>query len=436
MKPLNTKAILAVLALALASAAAMAVVTQLRHTHGAAAGSVPVIEDGWVCPMHPGVHSGREGSCPICGMKLVNRTASPSESHAEQFHVDPQVQARLGVVVETVAPVEFRPALDLVAQVVADERRTVTLSPRTEGWVVRLGVSVPGQLIHAGQMLYEINSPELQRREKDYVDLLARRELLLSDRGREAQDDAEEARSAKSARDLMLANVAQTRSRLLAADVPAAVIDDLEKTHRIHDTIPVLAEHGGVVTGIIAHEGAYVRPGETVVSYADRYAAWAELQINPELLARLGHGDEVELRSTVNHEASASTPTDSLVAVVDPVSRTARLRAPLPAAGESFLPGTLLDARLKMRARRALTIPNDSVLRTGHGDFVILAEGANHFRQASVRLGAESADRIEVLEGLRPGDEVVTNGQFMLSAESSFQSSMHRMAADHEPPAR
>jgi Cu(I)/Ag(I) efflux system membrane fusion protein len=207
------------------------------------------------------------------------------------------------------------------------------------------------------------------------------------------------------------------------------VLDDVERFRRVHDVIPVLAEHDGAITGIGAREGAYVRPGEIVVSYADRHAAWAEIILTPDVLTQIRGGDEVELHSTLSRGASAIARLDPALAVIDPTSSTARVRVPLAANTSQFLPGTLLEGRIRMKARRALTIPVDTVLRTGGGDFVILAEPENHFRQMQVRLGAESGDRVEVLEGLIAGQTVVTNGQFMLSAESSLQSSWRRFAA-------
>jgi Cu(I)/Ag(I) efflux system membrane fusion protein len=401
----------------------------------------------WYCPMHAHVTSDHEGSCPICGMKLVKRSGPAPSAHGNEHmaermaeHMDevfvaPHMQERLSLVMESVEQRDFSPAVDVAAEVVADESRVVTLSPKVEGWIERLGVSVVGQAVRAGQVLYEIYSPELQERQKGYIDLLTRRDSLL-----EAKSGAGGMSVGNSQPDLMLASVAReryrVRTRLLAADVPASVVDDLERFRRVHDVIPVLAAHDGVVTAIGAREGAYVRPGEIVVSYADQHAAWAEVILTPDVLGQLRSGDELELQSTLSREASVTSRLDPALAVIDPTSRTARLRVPLGAGATRFLPGTILDGRIRMQPRRALTIPADSVLRTGRGDFVIVSESENHFRQAQVHLGMESGDRVEVLDGLSPGQAVVTNGQFMLSAESSLQSSWRRFAAAERSTSR
>jgi Cu(I)/Ag(I) efflux system membrane fusion protein len=396
--------------------------------------SAPPDEAGvWFCPMHAHVTSDHEGSCPICGMKLVKRTSAAAESQSDQVFVAQPMQSRVGVVTEALEPTDFSPTMPVTALAVADERHAITSSPKVEGWIRRLGVSVVGQPVRAGDVLYEIYSPELQQRQRDYIDLLTRRDALL-----EAKRTAGGMSTGNSPPDLMLASVAReryrARSRLIAADVPVHVLDDIEKFRRAHDVVPVLAEHEGVVTSIDAREGSYIRSGETVLGYSDLRATWAEVSLNPESLGHLSAGTIVELRSDVDRSQRIPVVLDGRAATVDPVTRTARLRVRIPDGMGVFLPGTLLEARIVMKPHRALTVPVDTVLRTGSGDFVVLAGAADHFSKVAVRLGAESGDRVEVLEGLSAGQRVVTNGQFLLSAESSFRSSWRRLAADSDMP--
>jgi Cu(I)/Ag(I) efflux system membrane fusion protein len=366
-------------------------------------------------------------------MKLVKRTSASAESPSDQVFVARPMQSRIGVVTEAAELIDFSPTVPVTALAIADERRAITSSPKVEGWIRRLGVSVVGQPVHRGDVLYEIYSPELQQRQRDYIDLLTRRDALL---------DAKRAGGGMSVGnsppDLMLASVAReryrARARLLAADVSVRVLDDIEKFRRVHDVVPVLAEHEGVVTSIDAREGSYIRPGETVLGYSDPRATWAEVSLNPEVLAHLSAGSVVELHSAVDRSQMISAALEAHVATVDPVTRTARLRVRIPDGMGFFLPGTLLDGRIVMKSHRALTVPVDTVIRTGDGDFVVLAGDADHFSKAAVRLGAEAGDRVEVLEGLSAGQRVVTNGQFLLSAESSFRSSWRRLAADADMP--
>jgi Cu(I)/Ag(I) efflux system membrane fusion protein len=142
--------------------------------HGHAETPVSAISDTWYCPMHPDYVSEKPGNCPICGMALVKTAAGQMVSHSDEFHVAPEAQRRIGVMSRPVESLTFEPAMTVPAQVVADERRAVSLSPKVEGWIKRLGVSVVGQSVRKGQMLFEIYSPELQQRQRDYINILTR----------------------------------------------------------------------------------------------------------------------------------------------------------------------------------------------------------------------------------------------------------------------
>ena len=375
--------------------------------------------------MHPNVITAGPGNCPICGMALVQRSGSPlPAASAAAAHVPADVAARTGVQVEPVEVVTFSPVAKATASIVADERLAVSLSPKVDGWIRRLGVSVVGQPVRRGQMLYEIFSPDLQQRQREYLDLLARRDSL------QAQASGMNATPGGGSPDLMLASVARerfrARSRLLAADMPERLVDEIENSRRVVDVVPVLAERDGVVTSIGAREGAYVMPAQTVVAYADLSAIWAELNLDLPLLARLGSTSTAELRSPLDAQARAVVRVDPKLAVVDAPSRTARIRVPLPNGSRKFMPGTLAEAEVRLGQRTALAIPRDAVLHTGAGNLVMVALQGDHYEQRQVTLGSVSGNLVEVLEGLRAGERLVVNGHFLLSAEASMQSAAAR----------
>jgi Cu(I)/Ag(I) efflux system membrane fusion protein len=230
----------------------------------------------------------------------------------------------------------------------------------------------------------------------------------------------------------MMASVARERflqrNRLAAADVPESVLADIEKVRRVHDTVPVLAEHDGVVTGIGAREGAFVTPAQMVLGYADLGVVWAELTLSPEQLDTIGQSARVALRPLGQPNIVETVSFNTSQAIVDPASHVARLRVPLRSKGNQFRAGTLIEADIRLPGRKAMMVRKDSVIRTGHGEFVIVADGGDHFRQVAVRLGAETREEVEVVSGLVPGQKVIVNGQFLLGSEASLQASRQRMA--------
>ncbi|NQD94618.1 efflux RND transporter periplasmic adaptor subunit, partial [Pseudomonas sp. CrR25] len=103
-------------------------------------------------------------------------------------------------------------------------------------------------------------------------------------------------------------------------------------------------------------------------------------------------------------------------------SRTLRLRIELDNPDGRLRPGLTAQVRLQRPAlQNALLIPGEAVLRTGQRTLVMLAEEQGRFRPVEVRLGQETADRVEVLHGLQEGQQVVASGQFLLDSEASLR---------------
>jgi Cu(I)/Ag(I) efflux system membrane fusion protein len=74
-----------------------------------------------------------------------------------------------------------------------------------------------------------------------------------------------------------------------------------------------------------------------------------------------------------------------------------------------------------------LTIPRESVIRSGGMTRVVLSEGDGKYRSARIEVGREATNDIEVLAGLSEGDKVVTSAQFMLDSESSQSADLARI---------
>ena len=80
----------------------------------------------------------------------------------------------------------------------------------------------------------------------------------------------------------------------------------------------------------------------------------------------------------------------------------------------------------------ALSIPREALIQTGSSERVILALDGGRFQPVEVKSGIESGDRVEILDGLREGEKIVTSAQFLIDSEASFTGSTMRMLGDRE----
>ncbi|WP_296000619.1 efflux RND transporter periplasmic adaptor subunit [Rugamonas sp.] len=367
----------------------------------------------YTCSMHPQILQDHPGYCPICNMALVKVANGEMVSHSDMVHVDLATQQRMGIALATAGVTDIGRAIHAYATIAPDESGTVSVNPRVEGWLRRVYVQGVGQTIHKGQPLYDIFSPELQQRQREYIDLLARKDGLLGDN-----------MTIVSSNSAMVGSLSKekfrTRDRLLSADMSADLIEQLEKSRRVIDVVTVRASHDGVVTALGMHEGNYVNPMQQILAYANYSTVWAEIALLPDQLEWIKQGDALTLHSGLDRTTAQNARVDLATLQIDALTRTGKLRLPLKNPNGAFRPGAFAEVDIHAGVRRALTIPRDAVIRTGHGSFVVVAEQANHFRSARIELGLESDDKVAVVSGIKAGDRVVINGQFMLDSAASM----------------
>ncbi len=80
-----------------------------------------------------------------------------------------------------------------------------------------------------------------------------------------------------------------------------------------------------------------------------------------------------------------------------------------------------------VRSNRGIVIPSEALIRTGTRNAVVLALGAGRFQPVDVTPSTESGDWIEIRQGIKAGDVVVTSGQFLIDSEANVRASFARM---------
>ena len=105
-----------------------------------------------------------------------------------------------------------------------------------------------------------------------------------------------------------------------------------------------------------------------------------------------------------------------------------RVRVEMPNPGLRLKPGMFGTVTLRTDAARALVVPKEAVLDTGLRQLVFMDRGEGAYAPYPVKLGRRSQDSVEVLEGLKEGDRIVTSANFLLDAESKLTSASSMQA--------
>jgi Cu(I)/Ag(I) efflux system membrane fusion protein len=361
----------------------------------------------YTCPMHPEVVQRGPGRCPDCRMFLVPRDPGPGE----------ETEAQPGAAVHVAEPAARRlgiVAVPVVTREIAAPARAAGTVELDADAVEVLDVRLPGWL--TALRVRAVGEP-------------VRRGAPLGTLSSPALFEAEAQLAAAIAAAAALGGgetlVAPARTRALALGVPAAEVERLVRGGAPTATLQLRAPRSGVVVAIGATAGAYVAPGTPIVSIADpgRGAVLAEI---PERdAAALAPGVVARVRPVAHPDEVRSATVTWRMPTADPARRTVTARLALaPPSGrgtgvvDALGPGASVWVEIDPPARRALVVPRDAVLPGAGRSVVFVDAGGGHYRAREVRAGADLGDAVEIVEGLREGERVAARGAFLLEAES------------------
>ena len=237
------------------------------------------------------------------------------------------------------------------------------------------------------------------------------------------------------------------RQKLQYQGLTPSQIDQLHQTEKVLDRIPIYAPISGTVITRHVQQGQYVSEGDWLFRLADLTRLWLIADVFEDELSYVELNQPVQL----SVRSFPGEPFKGTVSFIDPVvqpeSRTVRVRIDVPNPDKRLKPGMYARARLHRDMPEMVAVPENAVLWSGKRAVVIVQQGEGLFQPREVRIGqrwmlsngrddqshghldfgADYRRFHEVLAGLNPGEQVVTAGAFLLSAESQFQSVLEKM---------
>lgn len=359
----------------------------------------------WVAPMDPSYRRDGPGKSPM-GMDLVPVYAESADAPAEAagtVRISSAVINNLGVRTAPVEQGQLPARIVTVGHVQYDQSELVHIHPRVEGWVETLHVTADGDPVTRGQPLYSLYSPTLVN---------AQEELLLALKRDNPQ--------------LIEAALA----RLRALQVPEAEVDRLRRERKVRQTVTIAAPLSGVVDNLAVREGMFVGPGMSLMTLGDLSRVWVVGEVFERQAALVQPGDPVRMTLDYLPGREWTAEVGYVYPSLNETTRTVRVRVPFDNPDGALKPG--MYARLEIESgpspERPL-VPREALIRTGDGSRVVLALGEGRFRSVLVQAGRVGERQVEILEGLRPGQRVVTSAQFLIDSESSKRADLQRLEA-------
>ena len=374
----------------------------------------------WTCGMHPWVVLPEPGECPICHMDLV--PLDPAK-FASGMTIDPIVVQNIGVRTAAVTTGPLVQSIRTVGNVTYDETRVVDVNTRFSGWIEKLDVDSLGERVTAGEPLFEIYSPALYAAQQEY-------QLALRN------DSAAPGAAAETNRQLL----ASAKTRLELFDLGDDQIAALGARDEPQKTVAVRSPAAGVVVEKMATQGMQVTPGMRVYRIADLSTVWVQATVYESQLPFVKEGQAATMTLAYLPGASFAGRVAYVYPTVNEKTREATVRLEFDNADGRLKPGMFADVTLQGTLAESATLaPQSAVMRTGKRQVAIVSLGGGKFEPRDVTSGAETdGSLVQILSGLKPGEQVVTSGQFLLDSEARMREALAKMiggnaAADQEP---
>jgi membrane fusion protein, heavy metal efflux system len=351
-----------------------------------------------------------------------------AETHAHRegedetlVHIDPEMLRDLRV---TTAPVQQRPGgegVTALGELGVNENAYAEVASPIPARVLSLLAS-PGQQVKKGQPLVDLQSPELgkaratlqaaQARASTAQQAVERKRTL----GAERIVAQKEVQAAEAAAATAEAELAAARSELLALGVDAQAVASGRGTAGFTLRSPV----DGTVIERHAVMGQMADPSQSLFHVGDLSRLWLTVHAFERDAVRIQPGALARITLAAIPGKDFTAKVGFIGQRVDPASRTIPVRLELDNPDGVLRPGMSASAFIPLGEQGATvtTVPAAALQRLEDGWFAFLPKGEGTFERRQVGRGRTLGGDVEVLSGLKAGEQVVVEGAFLLKAEA------------------
>ena len=363
--------------------------------------STKVTDTYYTCSMHPQIMEENPGKCPICGMNLI--AVKKNQQLADGGIVLSDQQIQLGNIrMDTIGINKIGNSVVLNATLTIDESKSKVISSRMAGRIDKLYFKSAGDYVKKGDRLYDIYSEALNNAKQEYILALEKEKVL----DHSIIDFKQLVQSAKEK--LLLWGMTPDQIALLAESKQSSPLTSF------------YSPASGTITTFESHEGEYISEGGTILRLSDLSELWAEAQVYTSQLSDIDAKGTVKVQiPSLGKEVPGHI--ELINPEIDPDTRINLIRVAISNEKGDLKPGMSAYVTIKNRENKSLTLPVDALIRNENNSIVWLQAGKNTFKPAMVETGKEDNYQIEILNGLKEGDIIVTSGAYLLNSEYIFK---------------
>ena len=346
-------------------------------------------------PMHPWVKSDQPGKCTVCGMDLVAIYEGGKNFDKETADIVMLPQGSPTVVGVQTSEVKMRPlarTLRVSGMIGEDESRHGVICSPVEGRIDGLAMNHEGQQITRRQPLATMFSRTLLTAATDYK--------LALEQGGPTLD--------------------QARRKLEQCGLVWEQINAIPQRQPDDIYFGILAPLTGVIIKSYVAEGQYVKEGEKLFEIADFTKMWFHFAAYEQDLAFIKVGQVVNIQTPSLPGETFKARVAFISPNLDETTRSARVRVVIENPERRIKNNTFAEGSIEMEAPEVLAAARTAVLWPGDAPRVYVERQAGVYEHRTVKLGRCGDADWEVLDGLKEGERVVTNGNMLIDGQAQL----------------
>jgi cobalt-zinc-cadmium efflux system membrane fusion protein len=359
-----------------------------------------------------------------CGKKPAEKAETPATTAGpKRVTLTADAITAAGIKIDVVAEGPLDEILSLAGTLSYDENKVAKVAPRIGGRVSRILVDF-GQQVRSGQVLAEIDSPELGQAVADWRK--AQSVFNVRQRDHERAQKLLEGKAISQGEFLSREgefNVAKSErenadARLHLYGLAHADLEGLFRGGEVKSRFPLRSPISGKVIERQINPGEVVETGKSLFTIGDIRTLWLIAQLFEKDLARVRAGQSVGVSTDAFPGRTFQGLINYVGDQVEASTRTVRARATIANPKQELKPGMFVEARLAVAsAASVIRVPTAAIQEIDKQPTIFVQASPNEFEPRAVETGRVGQTSTEIRKGLRAGERVVTDGSLTVKAQ-------------------
>jgi RND family efflux transporter MFP subunit len=367
--------------------------------------------------------------------KNETSTKAESKGSADEVTLSPQVQSEQKI---QIAPVELGTAAmtqRAKGRIVLPDNATWRVGVLAEGRVEKVFFNL-GDYVKKGQVLARMHSHDVHEARAAYANAVAERSRLQAAEAL-AQKNYDRSQRLYALKAESVSQTETAKQELVNAQSATHEADNVVRREETHleetlgvradasagssedaDMIPIKAPAGGRILQKNVTPGATISPSTDAFVIGDLSHLWMLASVDATTLSKLRLGQTATVTLPDVPEANYTAKITNLGQEFDPVTRLMQVRIEIRNPDHQLRPEMLASAEfITGDGIPAVLVPQEAIQQVNGEDVVFVRMASDRFRVQAVQMGENTRGKVRILQGLKPGEQVITHGSFIAKSQ-------------------